>query len=101
MDFFTIAAIVVLVIIVGAVMNSIRMVPQNNAYVVERFGKYSRTMVAGLNFMVPFVEMVAYKVSLKEEAIDVDKQSAITKDNINLGIDGLVYLKVLDPKASS
>lgn len=80
---------------------SIKFVPQNRAYVTERFGKYSRTLSAGLNFIVPFIEKVAYERSLKEQALDVPQQTAITRDNITLGIDGVLYLKVIDPYKAS
>ena len=78
------------------VKSSIKFVPQNRAYVVERFGKYNKTMEAGLNFLVPFIDKVAYDRSLKEQAVDVPSQGAITKDNITLVVDGVLYLKVLD-----
>lgn len=80
---------------------SVRFVPQNRAFVVERFGKYSKTMTAGLNFMVPFMDRVAYDRSFKEHAIDVPSQSAITKDNIGLTVDGVLYMKVLDAYKAS
>lgn len=80
---------------------SIKFVPQNRAYVVERFGKYNKTMEAGLNFLMPFIDKVAYDRSLKEQAVDVPSQGAITKDNITLVVDGVLYLKVLDPFKAS
>ena len=83
------------------VKTSLRFVPQNMAYVVERFGRYNKTMEAGLNFLVPFIDRVAYHRSLKEQAADVPSQSAITKDNISLVVDGVLYLKVLDPYKAS
>ena len=83
------------------VKTSIRFVPQNRAYVVERFGKYNKTMEAGLNFLVPFIDKVAYDKSLKEQAVDVPSQAAITRDNISLVVDGVLYLKVLDPYKAS
>ncbi|MCW8830460.1 MAG: paraslipin, partial [Gammaproteobacteria bacterium] len=76
-------------------------VPQNRAYVVERFGKYNKSMEAGLNFLVPFIDKVAYDRSLKEQAFDVPSQAAITRDNISLVVDGVLYLKVLDPFKAS
>jgi len=81
--------------------SSIRFVPQNRAFVVERFGKFNNTMEAGLNFLVPFMDKVAYDRSLKEQAIDIPSQGAITKDNITLVVDGVLYLKVLDPFKAS
>ncbi len=79
----------------------IKFVPQNRAYVVERFGKYNKTMVAGLNFLLPFFDKIAYERSLKEQAFDVPSQAAITRDNISLIVDGVLYLKVLDPYKAS
>ncbi|MDJ0832769.1 MAG: paraslipin [Gammaproteobacteria bacterium] len=83
------------------VKQSIKFVPQNRAFVVERFGKYNKTMEAGLNFLVPFIDRVGYDRSLKEQAVDVPSQSAITRDNISLVVDGVLYLKVLDPYKAS
>ena len=80
---------------------SVQFVPQNRAFVVERFGKYSQSMEAGLNFMIPFIDKVAYNRSLKEKATDVPSQGAITKDNISLIVDGVLYMKVLDPYKAS
>ena len=81
--------------------SSVKFVPQNTAYVVERFGKFRTTLTAGLKFVLPIIDRVAYKVSLKELALDVPSQSAITKDNITLTVDGVLYLKVVDPEKSS
>jgi len=80
---------------------SMQFVPQNRAFIVERFGKYNQTMEAGLNFMIPFIDKVSYNRSLKEQAADVPSQGAITKDNISLIVDGVLYLKVLDPYKAS
>ena len=80
---------------------SIKFVPQNRAYVVERFGKFNKTMEAGLNVLIPFFDRVSYDRSLKEQAVDVPSQSAITRDNISLVVDGVLYLKVLDPYKAS
>ncbi|MDN4503997.1 paraslipin [Alteromonadaceae bacterium BrNp21-10] len=80
---------------------SVKFVPQNRAWVIERFGKYNRTLEAGLNFILPFIDNVAYDRSLKEQAIDVPSQGAITRDNISLTVDGVLYLKVLDPYKAS
>ncbi len=92
-NFWTGLTIVVLVLLKG----SVKFVPQNRAYIVERFGRYNKTMTAGLNFLVPFIDKVSANRNLKEQAINVAKQSAITADNINLGIDGILYIKVIDP----
>jgi regulator of protease activity HflC (stomatin/prohibitin superfamily) len=80
---------------------SVRFVPQNTALVVERFGKYRTTMEAGLNFLVPFIDRVAYTQTLKEQAVDVPSQGAITRDNISLVVDGVLYVKVIDPYKAS
>lgn len=77
--------------------SSIIFVPQNRAYLIERFGKYRSTKEAGLNFLIPFVDRVGADRSLKEQAVDVPKQGAITKDNISLHVDGVLYFRVLDP----
>lgn len=79
----------------------IRIVPQNEAFVVERLGKYNRTLLAGFHITIPFVERVAYKHSLKEFAVDVASQQAITRDNVPLSIDGVLYMKIMDPKSAS
>lgn len=81
--------------------SSIKFVPQNRAYIIERFGKYNKSIEAGLNFIVPFIDKVAYDRSLKEQAVDVPSQSAITKDNISLTVDGVLYFRVLDPYKAS
>ena len=79
----------------------IKMVPQQSAYIVERLGKFNQTLTAGLHFIIPYVDKVAYKHSLKEEAVDIPSQSAITRDNVTLIIDGILYLKITDPKQAS
>ncbi|MDT8283050.1 MAG: SPFH domain-containing protein [Gammaproteobacteria bacterium] len=89
------------VLCIVLVKSSIKFVPQNHAYVVERFGKFNKTMEAGLNFILPFIDKVAYDRSLKEHAYDVPSQAAITRDNIQLVVDGVLYLKVLDPYKAS
>jgi regulator of protease activity HflC (stomatin/prohibitin superfamily) len=92
-NFWTGLTLVVLVLLKG----SVKFVPQNRAYLIERFGRFNKTMSAGLNFLVPFFDKVAADRNLKEQAINVAKQSAITADNISLGIDGILYIKVVDP----
>ncbi|MDU0353098.1 paraslipin [Paraglaciecola aquimarina] len=93
---FTAQALTLIFIIV-LLKTSIKFVPQNRAYVIERFGKYQSSKEAGLNFILPFVDRVAADRSLKEQAVDVPEQSAITKDNISLHVDGVLYFRVLDP----
>lgn len=86
--------IFVLLIVIG---KAIVIVPQNATYVVERLGKYNDTLTAGMQFVVPFIDRIAYRLSLKEDAIDIPSQVAITRDNISLTIDGVLYYKVLEP----
>jgi regulator of protease activity HflC (stomatin/prohibitin superfamily) len=76
-------------------------VPQQSAYVVERLGKYSSTLNAGLHILIPFIDVIRYKHSLKEIAIDVPEQICITNDNVQVGVDGILYLKVLDAERAS
>lgn len=96
-SFWTGLAIVLLVML----KTSVKFVPQNRAFVIERFGKFQRTLAAGLNFIIPFIDKLAYDRTLKEQAIDVPSLGAITKDNIGLTVDGVLYLKVLDPYKAS
>jgi regulator of protease activity HflC (stomatin/prohibitin superfamily) len=85
------------VFIIVVLKSSIKFVPQNRAWIVERFGKYQSTKEAGLNFIFPFIDKVAADRSLKEQAYDIPSQAAITKDNISLTVDGVLYFRVLDP----
>ena len=100
-DPFTITLIAAVVFVVLFISKALTVVPQKNAYVVERFGKYSRTLDAGLHIVVPILDRVAYRHSLKEVAIDVPSQMCITKDNISIEIDGILYMQVLDPVRAS
>ncbi|BBO29653.1 MAG: slipin family protein [Pseudomonadota bacterium] len=97
LDYIVTPQLFVLVLVVILLKISIKFVPQNRAYVIERFGKYQSTKEAGLNFIFPFIDRVAADRSLKEQAVDVPEQSAITKDNISLHVDGVLYFRVLDP----
>ncbi|MFB9135608.1 SPFH domain-containing protein [Vibrio olivae] len=95
--FSNIVPIVALVLILAILKSGIKFVPQNQAWLVERFGKYQSTKLAGINFIIPFIDRIAAERSLKEQAQDVPSQSAITKDNISLVVDGVLYFRVLDP----
>ena len=88
-------------LVVVALIKTARIVPQRQAHVVERLGKYHKTLEAGFHILIPFIDRVAYKHSLKEIAMDVPPQFCITKDNIAIEIDGLLYMQVLDPKLAS
>jgi len=80
---------------------TIRIVPQKQAFIIERLGKYSTTLEAGFHILVPFLDKVSYKHTLKEQAIDVSPQSCITKDNIAVEVDGILYMRVIDPRNAS
>jgi len=92
-------AIVVFAIIVF--FKTIRIVPQKTAMIVERLGKYSRTLVAGFHVLIPFLDKVSYRHTLKEQAVDVPPQACITKDNIAVEVDGILYMQVFDAKKAS
>lgn len=80
---------------------SIRVVPAQNAWIVERLGKYAKTLNAGFHVLVPFLDKIRYKHSLKERAVDVPSQSCFTQDNVQVQVDGVLYFKVVDPKKAS
>lgn len=94
-------AVLIFFIAVVFIMRSIRVVPQQHAWVVERLGKYHATLTPGLNFLIPFIDAVSYKHSLKEIPLDVPSQVCITKDNTQLQVDGIVYFQVTDPMRAS
>ena len=80
---------------------AIKIVPQQQAWIIERLGKYNKTLQPGLSFILPFIDKVAYKHTLKEKAIDVTQQSAITKDNVTLALDGIIYVRIINPMDAS
>ena len=92
-----ILAIVAIIVIVKTAV----IVPQQSAYVVQTLGKYSRTLHAGFHILIPFIERVAYRHTLKEQAIDVEEQVCITSDNVQVGVDGVLYLQVMDARSAS
>jgi len=96
---FITIAIAILVIIVIA--KTAVVVPQQSAFIVEKLGKYSRTLRAGFHILIPFIERAAYRHSLKELAIDIPEQICITRDNVQVGVDGVLYLQILDPERAS
>ena len=97
MIFFGIVAIAVLV----AILKTAVIVPQKAAYIVERLGKYRCTLDAGFHILIPFLDRIAYRHTLKEQAIDVPPQQCITKDNIAVDVDGILYMQVMDPAKAS
>src|SRR6185369_12031446 len=94
-------ALVLIVVAAIFVIRSLKVVPQQHAWVVERLGKYHSTLTPGLSILVPFVDKVAYKHSLKEIPLDVPSQICITRDNTQLQVDGILYFQVTDPKLAS
>ena len=97
----TIVAIGIAVLVVVTIMKTARIVPQKSAFIVERLGKYAKTLDAGLHILFPFLDRVAYKHSLKEVAVDVPPQNCITKDNIAVEVDGVLYMQVIDAVKAS
>ena len=93
--------LILLVLAVTFVLQAVKVVPQQNAWVLERFGKYNRTLLPGLNIVIPFMDRVAYKHSLKEIPMDVPSQVCITRDNTQLQVDGVIYFQVTDPMKAS
>ena len=94
---FGILAILVLIIIAKTAV----VVPQQSAYVIERLGKYSGTLYAGFHVLVPFIDVIRYRHTLKEQSSDIPAQVCITRDNVQVGVDGILYLKVLNPERAS
>lgn len=96
---FVVLLLAVLVLIIIA--KTAVVVPQQSAYVVERLGKYAATLDAGFHILLPFIDRIRYKHSLKETAIDIPEQVCITRDNVQVSVDGILYLKVLSPQRAS
>ncbi|MCP4178595.1 MAG: paraslipin [bacterium] len=97
----TIILIVVIIFILIIIIKSIKIVPQKQAYIVERLGKYRDTLEAGLHILIPFLDRIAYVHTLKEQAVDVPPQACITQDNISVEVDGILYMQVLDAAKAS
>ncbi len=96
-----IALIVLLVLVVLAILMAVKVVPQQSAYVVERLGKFYAVLQPGINFIIPFFDRVAYKYTLKESAIDIPEQICITNDNVQVRMDGVIFIQVIDPKKAA
>lgn len=101
MEIFTFGIIGLVILAIVVVAKTATIVPQQQAFVIENLGKYSRTLKAGFHILVPFIERIAYKHSLKEMAIDIPEQVCITQDNVQVGVDGVLYLQILDPNRAS
>ncbi len=101
MDGTLIALLFLILLIVVVVAKTAVVVPQQNAFIVERVGRYHATLQAGFHVLFPFIDVIRYKHSLKEVAIDIPAQVCITRDNVQVGVDGILYLKVLDPERAS
>ncbi|HUL58664.1 MAG TPA: slipin family protein [Anaeromyxobacteraceae bacterium] len=94
-------AVVAAVFVIFVVVKTAVVVPQQNAYVVERLGKFHAVLDAGFHILFPFIDVIRYRHTLKEQAIDIPEQICITNDNVQVAVDGLLYLKVLDPQRAS
>jgi regulator of protease activity HflC (stomatin/prohibitin superfamily) len=101
MNIATVIAIAIVVLVIITVFKTARIVPQKTAFIIERLGKYATTLDAGFHILIPFLDKVAYKHSLKEVAVDVPAQTCITKDNIAVEVDGVLYMQVMDAKKAS
>ncbi|MCP1383036.1 paraslipin [Runella sp. CRIBMP] len=96
-----IAFIIIVVLALLIVLMTVKVVPQQTAYVVERLGKFHAVLQPGINFIIPFFDRTAYKHSLKEKAIDIPEQICITRDNVQVRVDGVLFLQVIDPQRAS
>jgi len=101
MEPFSVLLIIVLFFVLIAFVKTIRIVPQKSVFIVERLGKYQKSLMAGLHILVPFIDKVSYKHTLKEQALDVPPQTCITRDNISVEVDGILYMQVMDAKRAS
>ena len=93
--------VIVVIFVLVTLFKTARIVPQKEAFIIERLGKYAKTLEAGFHILIPFLDKVAYKHTLKEQAVDVPPQQCITRDNIAVEVDGILYMQVVDPKKAS
>jgi regulator of protease activity HflC (stomatin/prohibitin superfamily) len=96
-----VVAVLLAMVVIVVVVKTAVVVPQQNAYVVERLGRFAGILDAGFHVLMPFVDVIRYKHTLKEQAVDIPEQICITKDNVQVGVDGILYLKVLDAQRAS
>ena len=103
MESITMAVLPIALIIIAIIIiiQGLKIVPQSDMYVVERLGKYNKVLLGGLNFIIPFVDTVRTKLTTREQMVDIPKQAVITKDNVNISIDGIVFCKVDDAKEAT
>ncbi|MCH8502622.1 MAG: paraslipin [Aliidiomarina sp.] len=101
LDISTVLAFGFALAVIIVIIKTARIVPQRSNFVIERLGKYSRTLDSGFHILIPFIDKVAYIQTLKEEVIDVDRQACVTKDNIQVGINGVLYIQVIDAYKAS
>ncbi len=98
---FAIFGMIILLLLIITLFKTARVVPNKEAYIVERLGKFNATLEAGFHILFPWIDAIAYKHTLKEQAVDVPSQACITKDNIQVEVDGILYIKVMDPVKAS
>ncbi len=96
-----IVLIVLAILAVVLIIKGVCIIPQQSAYVIERLGKFNRVLQAGISYIVPFVDRVAYRHTLKEQALDIPEQVCITRDNVQVGVDGVIFIQVFDPQMAS
>ena len=97
----TIASIAFLILALVIVLGAIKIVPQGREYTVERFGRYTRTLKPGISFLTPFVEGVGRRINMMEQVLDVPRQDVITKDNVSVQVDAIVFIQVMDAAAAA
>lgn len=101
MDFALILGIIVVIFAVSILKSGIRIVPQQQIWIVERLGKFHQKIEAGLNLVIPFIDVVRYRHTLKEVVLDIPSQICITKDNVSVSVDGVLFFRVIDPVKAS
>jgi regulator of protease activity HflC (stomatin/prohibitin superfamily) len=93
--------IVLALLAVVFIVKGVCIIPQQSAYVIERLGKFNRVLHAGISYIIPFVDRIAYRHTLKEQAMDIPEQICITRDNVQVGVDGVIFIQVFDPQMAS
>ncbi|MBE9460612.1 paraslipin [Dyadobacter sp. UP-52] len=93
--------LVLLVLVVLTILMTVKVIPQQSAYIMERLGKFYAVLQPGINFIIPFFDRIAYKYTLKETAVDIPEQICITRDNVQVRMDGVIFIQVIDPKKAA